>query len=215
MARKKNTDEPTVRDGNVVIDEGINRREGLVEYEGTVDETTSRQTEPVVTTREETVETVETPAMQAGSTILPPTETTERRPRDTAAAGDLGMSVDHPDEHGPISMVREGMKVIDASGDEIGKVDMVRMGDPSAVTTAGEQTTGSGNLLTDLGAAVFGTDVALPEAVAARLIRHGFIRVDGKGWIDTDRFVRADEIASVGGDTVTLSVPKERLTEAG
>src|SRR3712207_8107999 len=35
-------------------------------------------------------------------------------------------------EGGPISQVQEGMRVVDAAGDDVGKVDYVKMGDPSA-----------------------------------------------------------------------------------
>lgn len=219
MARKK-ADEPTLRDGNVIIDEQMNRREGLVEYEGSDGGTRTRENEPVVTRDEETIET---PAMQAGATVLPTTDetvrveetTTVRRSPAAGTTGDLDLSTDNTGDLGPISMVREGMKVFDGSGDEIGKVDLVRMGDPSAATTSDNRATGSGDVLTDLGAAVFGTDTTLPEPVADRLIRSGFVRVDGKGWIDTDRFVHAEEIATVTNDTVTLNVPKERLIDAG
>src|SRR5438105_2182227 len=40
-----------------------------------------------------------------------------------------------------IARVREGMRVLDVAGSEIGKVEYVQMGDPEAVTTAGNQAT--------------------------------------------------------------------------
>lgn len=52
------------------------------------------------------------------------------------------MSVPTSDGHGPITGVREGMRVVDVTGDEVGTVQEVRLGDSGAVT-AGEQDTGA------------------------------------------------------------------------
>jgi hypothetical protein len=53
----------------------------------------------------------------------------------------------------------------------------------------------------------------VPGPLRAQLLRYGFVKVDGPGLTDTDRYVRSDRIASVSGDTVTLSVSKDRLAE--
>lgn len=111
---------------------------------------------------------------------------------------------------GPIDLVENGMRVFDANGDELGKVDSIKMGDPGAVTTRGEEPYDGGDLLDEIGRAVFGGE-ELPEQIRHNLLRVGYIRVDGKGWFDTDYFAAADQIATVEGDAVRLSVAKEAL----
>ena len=111
---------------------------------------------------------------------------------------------------GPIDLVVQGMRVVDANGDELGKVESIKMGDPGAVTTQGEEYD-DGDLIGDIGRAVFGGE-ALPETFRDRLLRVGYAFVDGKGWLfDTDYYVAADQIARVEGDTVHLSVAKDAL----
>lgn len=51
----------------------------------------------------------------------------------------------------------------------------------------------------------------LPEALRDHLLRFGYIKIDGKGWIDEDRYGTGDLIARVGTDTVTLTVGKDRV----
>jgi hypothetical protein len=110
---------------------------------------------------------------------------------------------------GPIDLVVAGMRVIDATGAELGKVDDIKMGDPAAVTTQGEEYD-DGNLLDDIGRAVFG-GTALPEQIRNNLLRVGYLRVDGRSLFDTDYFVAADQIARVEGDTVHLTLAKDAL----
>ncbi|WP_066588093.1 hypothetical protein [Cellulomonas timonensis] len=47
------------------------------------------------------------------------------------------------DDPGPIAHVREGTKVVDVEGREVGKVGFVRMGDPEAVTGRGQRGIGA------------------------------------------------------------------------
>lgn len=256
-------EESTVRDGNLIIDESINRRDSLVEYEGTTEGASGTRPATGEGTASETrvVETATEPgvvggAMQAGATLLggvaePDEASTTIRTEEemtvgasTRASDPLSMSSDNSAgglmgsgtvEDGPITQVREGMRVLDAQGDEIGKVDYVRMGDPAAASAPGEEmaagadvvdaavpalgavgaTGGSGaaGALTGVGDSLFGGGPDLPESLREDLLRVGFIRIDGKGWIDTDRFARADQIADVSGDTVRLSVGKDALSE--
>lgn len=113
---------------------------------------------------------------------------------------------------GPIERIREGMRVIDAAGGDIGAVEFVKMGDPGA-TTVGADAPRDGGFLQDI-AGVFGFDSEpdLPDELRARLMRVGFIKIDGKGLTDSDRYVMADKIAGVSSDTVRLTLPKNRLT---
>jgi hypothetical protein len=113
---------------------------------------------------------------------------------------------------GPIEMVREGMTVVDSAGEKVGKVEGLKMGDPGAVTEAGNENQDTG-FLGDLAEAFVGDEREpdVPGPLRARLQRSGYIKVDGGFLFGTDRYVAADRIASVQGDTVHLSVPKDRL----
>jgi len=100
---------------------------------------------------------------------------------------------------GPIHLVREGMQVADAAGSKIGKVVLVKMGDPEAVTVERDRD----------------ADPFLPDELAERLLRTGFIKIDRKGLLKPDVYAAADEIDTVDRDLVRLSVPVDGLaTEA-
>ena len=120
-----------------------------------------------------------------------------------------GMSVTNL---GPIEMVREGMTVVDSTGEKVGKVEGLKMGDPEAVTEQGNELQNTGLLGAVAGA--FAGDEREPDVpgpARARLLRSGYIKVDGGFLIETDRYVPADRIASVQGDTVHLTLPKDQL----
>lgn len=117
--------------------------------------------------------------------------------------------------HQPIELVREGMKVVDAAGDEIGKVDFVKTGDPQAVTVSPAQVQRTGGLVQNVADALGGPDAGeLPETIAGDLLRVGYPRVDTKGWFSKDRFVPADAITDVVGDTVRIALTKDEFAEA-
>jgi hypothetical protein len=107
------------------------------------------------------------------------------------------------DQVGPIEKVFEGMRVVDAKGKEIGKVDFVKIGDPEAVTTRGQDE---------------GTRPNVPPPFADRLLRIGYIKVDRKGLFARDVYAAASEIDrveddAVQGDKVILKVPEEMLLQ--
>jgi hypothetical protein len=112
----------------------------------------------------------------------------------------------------PLELVTQGMVVIDRDRARVGTVEYVQMGDPEAVTTRGQDYQATG-LIGDAVRSVFGAEPDVPEPLRSQLLRHGFIKVDGPGLIDSDRYVRGDQVASVGGDTVTLSVTRDQLIE--
>jgi hypothetical protein len=107
-----------------------------------------------------------------------------------------------------IGRVHEGMRVVDAAGEEIGRVDVVKMGDPEAATVGADAPPEPGFF-----EAIFvgEGEPALPDPLRSRLLRFGYLRIDGKGWIDMDRYVTGDLIARIDRDTVTLNVGKDRL----
>jgi hypothetical protein len=110
----------------------------------------------------------------------------------------------------PIEAVQEGMPVVDRAGRRIGTVELVRMGDPGAATTRGSEQGGTG-LIGAMVDAVTGSEPEVPEPLRSRLVRAGYLKIDGPGLGDADRYVRADRIASVDGGTVRLSVAAEEL----
>lgn len=109
----------------------------------------------------------------------------------------------------PIVAVVAGMRVVDSADHEIGTVGYVRMGDPEAVTTQGQEYPPR-TLVDEIAEAIVGPEPDLPPSIAARLLRVGFLKVDGAG-LATDRYVAADEIADVTDDRVLLKVTGEML----
>lgn len=106
--------------------------------------------------------------------------------------------------------VREGMTVVDALGEELGTVAEVRLGDPGAVTDAGQQAdAGGGDLLDTVARAVVGGP-HLPEEEAARLRRTGYLRVDRM--LAKDLYAAAGDIHRVDGEMVRLRVPVDQLS---
>ncbi len=124
-----------------------------------------------------------------------------RRLLTDAGATDVQNHDDHRgsviDRIGPIEQVFEGMRVVDADRNKVGTVELVKMGDPEAVTTQGQDT---------------GLDEPhLPPPFADRLLRIGFIKVNRKGLFSRDVYVAATEIDRVNDDTVVLAVPQHML----
>jgi hypothetical protein len=109
-------------------------------------------------------------------------------------------------EGGPISKVMIGDSVVDSTGKEVGTVKFVKMGDPNAVTTEGQEDDDPGFL--GLGGESY--DMGdLPEQARRQLMRVGFIHID-VSWAN-DRYVGAGQIARVADNTVHLTVPEANL----
>jgi hypothetical protein len=115
---------------------------------------------------------------------------------------------------GPIEMVREGMTVVDSEGNKVGKVEAVKMGDPQAATEQGNELQDTG-LLGDI-AEVFAPgerEPDVPGPMRARLLRSGYIKVDGGFFFGTDRYVTPEQLHHVEGDTVHLRAMKDQLVK--
>lgn len=112
---------------------------------------------------------------------------------------------------GPIAQVVNGMTVVDSAGTEIGTVELVKMGDPESVTAAGQRTGEGEGIVHALADSIFGPEPNVPGELAARLLRTGYVKVDGKGLLDRDRYVASDQIAAVDSGTVRLTVTKDEL----
>jgi hypothetical protein len=141
---------------------------------------------------------------RAGDADPIPTMTTDNT--DTAFET-TGSMMDESAANAVINQVRHGMRVVDVNGEELGKVDDVKMGDPGAATVSPAAQSDPGLIEAFLGAG----EPDVPEPLRSRLLRFGYVKIDGKGWIDTDRYVTAESIGRVSGDTVTLTVAKERV----
>lgn len=118
------------------------------------------------------------------------------------------------DEPSTISLVQEGMRVIDAMGEDIGKVAFVKMGDPEAATPA------AGTLSTpdvvDALADVLGgpeEEPRVPSPLREQLLRVGYLRIDGRGLFAPTWYAAEDAIASVTPDAVILRLTKSELPE--
>ena len=111
-----------------------------------------------------------------------------------------------------MSRVHEGMRVVDASGDEIGKVQYVQMGDPEAVTDQGNAGRPT-ELVGQLAQAVLPDEREpdVPEPLQSRLRRSGYIKIDGPDLRDTDRYASSEHVRDVTGDEVRLNVRREQL----
>ena len=112
----------------------------------------------------------------------------------------------------PISRVREGMRVVDASGDEIGRVQYVQMGDPQAITETGNEGRPT-ELVGQIAQAVLPDEREpdVPEPLQSELRRSGYIKIDGPDLRDTDRYASSRHVGQVTEDEVRLNVSKEDL----
>jgi hypothetical protein len=124
-----------------------------------------------------------------------------------------------------LNKVQEGMDVVDASGDRIGTVSYISMGDPDAASNQGNEVRDPGILThipaggfgteypTHAGIAVFGgeSEPDVEEPLRSQLLHSGFIKVAGSGLFADKRYVRLDDIVDVTDDTVHLASHKEDL----
>jgi hypothetical protein len=135
--------------------------------------------------------------------------------RSASSPGDFNTGATASDRQ-PIALVREGMIVIDSAGNEVGKVDFVKMGDPETVmVNPADSTDDRGGLFEGVADVIRGDDADdLPRTLSGEMLRIGYLRVDAKGWFTGDRFVPADAIASVSGDRVHLAITKDEMIEA-
>jgi hypothetical protein len=111
-----------------------------------------------------------------------------------------------------MAQVRVGMRVLDSEGEELGTVDDLKAGDPTAATGAGQGGSKDGGLMDDL-ARAFGGGTDLPRQTAERLLRVGYIRINRQGFLAGTAYAPADRLQDVIGDTVRLTVTSERLTQ--
>jgi hypothetical protein len=127
------------------------------------------------------------------------------------------MAID-PNLNELLSRIREGMSVVDSSGDELGKVAFVKMADPNEPDDVAGTDETRGGLFDFFGRDDNGDGLLdildtgdEPETIENRRRRRGFVRVDTSGFFSRDTLIDPGYIASVDGDTVRLSVAKDVL----
>jgi hypothetical protein len=109
-----------------------------------------------------------------------------------------------------LAQVQEGMDVYDATGSRVGSVERVYLGGADERTiergggpaTAEDPSQFEHSFLHDL-ARAFAPD-ELPETLRARLLRHGFIRIDAAGLFAADRYVTPSQVDHVDANGVHL-----------
>jgi hypothetical protein len=122
------------------------------------------------------------------------------------------MQPDVPNGTSLLDRITSGMRVIDAHGEEVGTVLAVQPGDPNAVA-AQEPPAGDGVLSGKVPHTEEGDEPEVPADLAARLLRAGYVKLTGAGQPGPDRYVEADQIADVTGDSVRLTVAGAALAE--
>ena len=98
-----------------------------------------------------------------------------------------------------IDEVTEGMRVV-VGGKKVGIVDFVKLADPDAITTEGEDFDPAFPSIREL----IDEEPAIPRELAERMLRVGYIKVEGTG-LHRDMYADADRIDRVEGDTVYLT----------
>jgi len=112
--------------------------------------------------------------------------------------------------------VKEGMTVLDSTGEKIGTVDGIQFSDENPRQPGPETTRAIDNdasttpgFFQDLVEALTGS-VDLPDEVASRLIRAGYIRIDGN-LTHSDAYATMAQIARTEDDEVHLTVEADQL----
>src|SRR5579859_4710410 len=122
----------------------------------------------------------------------------------------------------PLERVREGMSVIDARNQRLGRVARVFPGYPNAVSTNDDELPSGlvGMIIAPLGntgATSPGTgypyvidrildDPEVPDELRLELLRSGFIEVDGPGLNGAARYIDGDKVAAISDEEVRLNI---------
>ncbi len=119
------------------------------------------------------------------------------------------------EQNGALTLIKEGMEVFDANNKNVGSVAYVRFGDDNPredfhTETASVQDKNASDEIVETVAEVLVGNDEIPEELGARLLRYGYIRIDG-GLLHSDRFATPDQIARVTDHHVELNVPADEL----
>ncbi|MCK2215831.1 hypothetical protein MF672_018820 [Actinomadura sp. ATCC 31491] len=119
----------------------------------------------------------------------------------------------HTPQRPGISQVHTGMKVVDRDGKEVGTVELVKMGDPQAATTEGQEPERGRGFVPVLSDVFRDAEPDLPPALAARLMRTGFVKVDARGLFARDLYVAPEQVARIEENVVHLSADGASLAK--
>lgn len=117
-----------------------------------------------------------------------------------------------------LNQIHEGMRVVDVNGDEVGKVRVVYLGGMSSeiIEAQGSQATSpavnvSGNdTFIESIAEAFAPNT-VPQELAERLLRNGYVLMDADGLFAADRFILPEQISGVRDGKVWISSSKDGL----
>ncbi len=109
-----------------------------------------------------------------------------------------------------LEQVREGMKVVDSAGEDVGKVAYVQLADPDAAAVDADRDDADTSIL-----GIFDVDADGDGDVTERMAQRGYIKIDAAGFLTGDKYVLADNVAAVEGDVVRLSMPKDDIRKPG
>jgi hypothetical protein len=111
-----------------------------------------------------------------------------------------------------MAAARYGMRVVDRAGAPVGFVCAIKRADHLAVNAAGQRIGHSSDLLALVpGALVSGEPRVGSPATAARLVRRGYLKIDGSRVDRVNRYADAEEIAEISEGLVRLSVARDAL----
>ncbi|MBI5033179.1 MAG: hypothetical protein HZB51_21880 [Chloroflexi bacterium] len=125
------------------------------------------------------------------------------------------------DRNQSLNQIREGMRVLDRDGHDIGMVDRVYLGaagdqayerGEGPATTSGDPTLETPPVIPDI-AHLFEPD-NLPEELRERLLNRGFVRINASGILAADRYLLPDQIDHIEKDQVRLNVLRKELIKA-
>jgi hypothetical protein len=102
--------------------------------------------------------------------------------------------------------IREGMTVLDATGNEVGTVKYVQMADPNAATVepSEQDTVFEGRTLFSPGD---------DDKVTDRMMHTGYFKVDTKGLFSSDKYITPEMVESVMEDNIRLKYDKDDIPE--
>ncbi len=121
-------------------------------------------------------------------------------------------NVDDASNLATMERLRDGMKVVDADGIEVGTIGLIRFGDPSAAQVNYQPSEVAGS--------AFATDLVrseprVPEPLRGSLLQLGYVRVDEKLHLRRDHhyYVMPQQIVAIENDTISLGLLKGELIQ--
>ncbi|MDQ6755195.1 MAG: hypothetical protein M3017_17775 [Actinomycetota bacterium] len=110
-----------------------------------------------------------------------------------------------------LDSVAKGMRVIDATGKEIGKVRHIHPPNPKAAAFEEMLAAADQSILFVGLNAVIGVEPRVPEEMARRLFRAGYIKINGEGFWHVNTYAAADVIDRVEAGKVYLNLSRHDL----